>query len=310
MSSEPLALDPILEELLHEVARDPRSSLLRVERPARPTRWTDSWDALSRWHPGLTSAEREILDVHRAEFATLLLRRWALEMELRPPPAQFMVRTSTAKQPAVPLDPEELDRRASQYAEEPSEGLASAALFEALPSSLQLSSEQLSSLVTTAARIHPTSAARIHSALDLVRLGQRRTAIGVLHRLLAIEQRPELRALCWQNLAYAHGDDWRPGDLVEWYRKAAQLDAPRLDALCAWLLFAAQAGMVDQVKGAALVLDATFLPDDPRIALHVMHQRRTRSDGRWATRDLANLLIDDCDKFIGATAGRVLNALR
>lgn len=310
MSSEPLALDPVLEDLLHEVARDPRSTLLRIERPARPTRWTDSWDALSRWHPGLTPAEKELLDVHRAEFATLLLRRWALEMELRPPATHFMTRTSTAKHPAAPLDPDELDRRAAQLSTDATKGLESAALFDALPSRVELTSEQLTSLVTAAARAHPTSAARIHAALDLVRVGQRRTSIGVLHRLLGVERRPELRALCWQNIAYAHGDDWRPEDLVEWYRRAADVDDPGLDVVCGWLLLAIQAAKLEQVREAASVLDSRFSPNDCRIDNHVRWQRNARTMGRWNTRAVAHRLLDEYQGVFGFAARKVLDALR
>lgn len=309
MNRDPFPFDPALEELLHEVARDPRSSLLRVGRPARPARLTDSWEALSRWTPGLTLAEREILDVYRAEFATLMLQRWAAEIELRPPPRLFIARASTASKPAPPLDLEAIRVEAERLATLDQQAVGASELRSLLESAQPLTSEQMTSMVTTAVRFHPTTVARIYEALDLVRSGQPRSALRVLHRLLKFEWRPELRSICYQNIALAHGDSWNPVSLLECYRRACAAPNPHLDSLAGWLLFATQFGDVDSAKEAAEGLDSLFDPGDARIERHVAQQARTQHEGRWSARAGVESIIDDLMGTVGPTARKVLSAL-
>lgn len=310
MSSEPLALDPILEELLHEVARDPRSSLLRVERPARPTRWTDSWDALSRWHPGLTSAEKEILDVHRAEFATLLLRRWALEVELRPPPKLFLVSSATPRNPSNSMDPREFSEALLGWQERALPHPAELAPQELLDPASTIDGEKLSALVVTAVRMHPSSSARIYHAMDLIRAGQPRTAGGMMRRLLASESREDLRSYCWETLALAHGDDWNPSDLIDWYGRAMRAPTLRFEPIAVSLLMAVQHGEPDLAREASGMLDGSFAADAQCVARHVVQQLRTRAEGRWSPTPGAGRLSAHLLEEVGPTSRRILHVLQ
>lgn len=62
-------MEPELEELLHTIARDPRSTLLRVDRPTILRSLFDRDPMVRESCTQLTSAERQLLRVHRSELA-------------------------------------------------------------------------------------------------------------------------------------------------------------------------------------------------------------------------------------------------
>lgn len=65
-------MEPELEELLHTIARDPRSTLLRVDRPTILRGLFDRDPMVRESCTQLTSAERQLLRAHRSELAGLL----------------------------------------------------------------------------------------------------------------------------------------------------------------------------------------------------------------------------------------------
>jgi hypothetical protein len=65
-------MEPELEELLHEIARDPRSTLLRVDRPTILRGLFDRDPMVRESCTQLTSAERQLLRVHRSELGQSL----------------------------------------------------------------------------------------------------------------------------------------------------------------------------------------------------------------------------------------------
>ncbi len=307
VSPDPDLFPPELEELVTEIARDPRSSFLRTERPPRPTALFDPPDPLSPRTPGLTSAEREILTVYREELTALLLQRWLTEVTERPAKGSWIFagsaadgRVSRAEPPHSVRELVELGRR-----ELPGADLAEGLLDPALV----LSPDQRSNLVTWAVRLSPDTRGKIYLASDYNLTGQRRSAIAVVGRLLAIEWRAELRPYLWGILAAAHGDDWNPRDLVRWYRKAAQGPKPGADALLVWLLVAANTGDSRCAREAAEIVDGLIAPDDPFLVLHVDNQRRTRSEGRWAPNPRRRADLDALLGAVGPASRRALHAL-
>src|SRR6187402_2355764 len=72
MSALPFTLDPEVEHILQEVARDPRSSLLRVERPKIMRGLFEREPSVGVATAGLTSAERHLVQTRRAETAYAL----------------------------------------------------------------------------------------------------------------------------------------------------------------------------------------------------------------------------------------------
>jgi hypothetical protein len=64
--------DPEVEHLIQEIAADPRSMLLRVDRSDHRVAYLSAQDRLSARRAGLTLAERHLLRVYRDEVAALL----------------------------------------------------------------------------------------------------------------------------------------------------------------------------------------------------------------------------------------------
>lgn len=69
MTTEAPIFSPEVEELLHEIAREPDSILLRVPREKVPAMLMETRSPIGPMTAGLTSAERELVRVHREEFA-------------------------------------------------------------------------------------------------------------------------------------------------------------------------------------------------------------------------------------------------
>lgn len=77
MTLHPLQLDPEVEEILREVAADPRSKLLRVQRPTSVRALTEQVPTVGVATAGLTVAERHLVQTYRAEVAyALRLAAW------------------------------------------------------------------------------------------------------------------------------------------------------------------------------------------------------------------------------------------
>ncbi|MCA9067038.1 MAG: hypothetical protein KDA96_28440, partial [Planctomycetaceae bacterium] len=73
MSAQGIHLDPEVEGLLREIAADPGSSLLRVERPKTLRPLLEREHAAGARMAGLTNAERHLLERYRDEVGYALL---------------------------------------------------------------------------------------------------------------------------------------------------------------------------------------------------------------------------------------------
>ena len=72
MSPSQQIFSPELEEILHDVARNPESVLLRAPRSKPTAKMFDAIGPAGSMAGGLSSAERELLRAHRDELASLL----------------------------------------------------------------------------------------------------------------------------------------------------------------------------------------------------------------------------------------------
>ena len=72
MTSLKLDLDPEVEALLQEIASDPRSKLLRVNRPASVSLFAETRPSVGVATAGLTKAERHLVQTARADAGFLL----------------------------------------------------------------------------------------------------------------------------------------------------------------------------------------------------------------------------------------------
>lgn len=302
--STPSSFHPEVEALVAEIARDPRSCLLRIDRPQRPIRLDEIGEALSSQTPGLGLAERELLDLHRVEFSRLLRQRWVAEVEVRPAAGLFIARGSgvddSAFEPGVD--------HPAVLAQDPQVGQQDPALLELTQAPRPLTSEELTRLVTTATRIHPTTTSRLFLANDLIRTQQKRSAVQLFRKILEFEPREELRSYCWDGIANAMGDS--VSGIWKWYRRACETPNPRVDPLCIWLLMATQEGNLTMAREAAAQLDDLLSPTDPRLELHCQNQLRTRAEGRWSPRPTTHKLLDDLLGVVGPTSQRILHVLR
>lgn len=172
VNPEPPSLEPELEDLLREIARDPRSNLLRFPRPPRPIDLARTSEAASRTTPGLTPAERHLLDVHRADTVQFLLDRWLHEVTVRPRVGFALSRGSEVRKQGSP-DTDLAKSPAEQLARvQPQEHSEVASIPKVLDPEEPMNHRQLSALILMAERMRPPIVGKVHAASDLVLDGQ------------------------------------------------------------------------------------------------------------------------------------------
>lgn len=309
VNPEPPALEPELEALLREIARDPRSSLLRFPRPARPLDLARTWEAASRTSPGLTPAERHLLEVHRAETAQFLLDRWLHEVTARPRVGFALSKGSDVE--AV-VGEESADRQmgvsrlASLLPEARAEFAAESATLDFDKS---LTSIELSGLVLAAERMLPSILSKTYIAYDQSLNTQPRAALGNLRRLLEAERRPGMRSHLWQAMGFVAGTT---GDLAlacMCYGRSIRMEETRLNPLAVWLVLCVQVGDRENALTAARRIDELVREDHPLLLDFREEQWRTRLQRAWAPTPQAALCAPGVREAVGNSSRMVLDVL-
>lgn len=205
-SSRDDRMDPALEELLRELAREPQSTLLRVPvGSGAVTASKASVPEVSARASSLLAAERELLSVFRFELRDLLLEACRRELyglsglqvsRWRSFDARLHVETEEAWRTGArrTLDdlPEEVEARESIHL------ISSCVVRPKAPA------PSVAQYAAAAQRVMIDDRARVYMALELIADESPRGAMSHLHAVLAEEPSAELRSYCWQNLGVCY----------------------------------------------------------------------------------------------------------
>jgi len=286
MSESALQLDPAVEEILRDIASDPDACLLRVPRPR-------ALSALSRGETvelggvtGLTTAERELVRVHRAEVAYLLRVLCARSLLEAPDSESYVV--SASPPDSVPTAEEW--RQSAQSTIE-----AAALIKETAGSDLLLryvtspdaSAGSVSELALASIRLQPTPQARIYVALDRMLHGEPWTGIRVLEGVLARGVSDVLASQVWENLGFARYEQRRLPEALLAFDRAVALDPLRPTPLLNSLAVALQLGNERVVFDRAGRLEEFAGEDSRRLGSAEQLRRqgeamsRQREGGHW-----------------------------
>lgn len=310
VSPEPLIFDPELEQILRDVARDPRSSLLRVPRPNRPLRLADEWRAFSGRTPGLTAAERQLLESYRCEVAWLLRERWLHELIVRPKASFSLARVSVLEKRRADGSSTWQDEIEGLQADLAAErrGDLLGCLIAARPSS-SLTSEQVTGLLLASERLAPSTSGKILLAQDLVRKDQPRAAVEWTRKVLSAEHRPVYRSILWDTMALAVGSAGKLRAAARGYELASNTGEPRFNPLAYWLVLAAQVGDDRGAREAASRITEVGPASEPFVDVFIAQQTRTRQNGAWnPTPSCAEILPTLLDS-VGDLPRRILDVL-
>lgn len=202
--SEALHLDPDVEQLLREIAAEPRSSLLRVERPRHPIALYGRSSRIGAGAPGLTDAERHLLAVHRHDVVWLAKEACKWRLSHDPVSQAFLDRSLGPGLDTPILERDDVLARARQLRDAVPE-TRTPALLTALEQCVGFAQERPSvvSLAVAALRVAESDSLRISMGLGLAMEGAYVEAIECWRRVLELGCSASLRPYALVNLGFA-----------------------------------------------------------------------------------------------------------
>jgi len=309
MSAEPTTLlDPEIEELLRQIARDPRSTLLRVTRPQIAKGLFERSPAVGARAAGLTAAERQLLCVHREETA-LMLRQLFYHRFLRDERMRRMTWMHGAGELGTESD---LSRRLSASTEaDGSDGTDSwsahvVADALAVPPDAAASPSQIA---LAALRLVPSDNARNFLGYQLVRTGNLRSALRVFEGVARTSRRRRsvVSALSWSGIAL--GLLGEPRQALGMYATKVARPEEWPNKAMSRLTFSVQVGDVHEAVRAAAEVDEFWSAGNAHISAWIQDRIQLRGV-TWSPSKAALDSIVLLSDRVGATSRRVLDVFR
>jgi hypothetical protein len=279
MSALPFTLDPEVEHILQEVARDPRSSLLRVERPKVIRGLLEREPSVGVATAGLTSAERHLVQTRRSEtaYALRVLCLHALQTDSR---GEHVFSRQGV------LDTSDLARKLSAFGrswnasevEHVTDLGADADIVRRALAPVTTPSMPMLSLCTVAMRLEPTDTVRIYAAQWLSLDSQHRGALGLFLNVMTQPLTRGMSSLVEGNIGFVYN---RLGDLgrsLDWYRRASEDCAGNTSPLVGRFAVAIQTGSVADFSRSAQMLDQLNTPTSSEVAWQCAAQRARRAE--------------------------------
>ncbi|MAF67559.1 MAG: hypothetical protein CMJ84_18125 [Planctomycetes bacterium] len=293
-------LDPGVARLLHEIATDPASSLLRrAARPGAPT--LSDEEPASPWSSGLTAAERELLLVYREE-AAALLRALFKECFLKDERMRLLTRWRTRFDPkhdAPPRRPllagsfDETTRSLNDCFGEDSGGRAILELLKVGREDPQLRGH-LARLAAALFRLVPDDHSRYYVGVEQAHSRQLHSAGVTFGEIAArtLDPRLAMKSLDWKGAAHGLGN--RPRTARDTYRSAAKFDGASANSALSWCAWSLQIGDHTEAQAAALRLEEQHF-EIPAGSLDawVEDRRRERLRGMWTATGEASRLVHE-----------------
>lgn len=264
MSDSSYLLDPEVEAILQEVAKAPDSVLLRVDRPKELKVLLGGGDTIVRSKTGLSSAERQLLEVHRDE-AAYLLRLAYYELARRGANARGKGLVLYPVDDSVPLvsDAQLHSRLHRERSLAPSE----TEVRTTIDSGMEVLSVPCSSLIDLAAlslRLVPSDSARSYVGSEYMIAGHWHSAESIYRRLIDETARKHIKASFLTGLANALARTNRPEVSRECYRQAVEISS-RQTRVLSWLLMSVRTHQKDQARDAVRFIDELWPKPDSEI---------------------------------------------
>ncbi|MBL8858313.1 MAG: tetratricopeptide repeat protein [Planctomycetes bacterium] len=279
MTPHPYDIDPEVEAILQEVARDPQSSLLRIERPRVIRGLLEREPTVGVATAGLTLAERHLVQTRRAETAFALRVMCINALEVDPRNNQILTNSSAGERAKWPSQLENFKRSWSADQESVREALADE--FPAVRESFAVRHPRglpILDLLSVSQRLEPTDGARINGAVWMLLGRQTLTSLHVIHGVLAYPTPAYTRATALVNLGLTYH---MLGDLsasLASYTSAAEVSPGYISAVASRFAVAAQLGRKAQFMHAAAQLEDCATLAAPDFVSHCALQMRVRPD--------------------------------
>lgn len=298
---------PDLEEVLRDIAADPRARLLRARSSADFVRVARD-EAVGNGAPGLRAAERELLRVHREEVARLLRERCVMALYGGAAVKRGLIRTITLESELeIPSKKEweEHCRIVRFEAGDPftTEGLS---LIEACISN----SERVTplELARASSRLVPTVQASLYEAFCLSASGHRAEAREIYRRVIVEGTSPFLASYVWDGVGRSFALEGDHSRALEAYDRAAKACPEHVHAFMPRVVQSALGRNEVSTVRALAELDERIPADHKCVdefirALRwsLLHANSPSTEAAAFTRQVG--------RFAGATGTRILDAL-
>ena len=303
-------LDPEAEAILQEVAMDPRSILLRVERPKVLAELAGSGEEIVvRGMTGLTAAEKELLTRHREEAAYLLrLAYYELSEQVAEERQRGLLTISTS--PKAPrMEQGEIRRRlqVERSALEGSEHACDAIAREV--DMLAHAGEPLIDLPIASLRLVPSCTAQNYVGIEQMLAGQLLSAQRTFESITTRQLPGQIKANFLSDLAGVLALRGHLEEARETAREGADVGAGHADATLSWLASSLQTGHVEQTRESLKMVDHYWPSPTRCVRDWITAVEKQRNEGIWAPTEACTSLIRMVDELAGETAGLVLETL-
>lgn len=306
--------EPEVEALLREIARDPRSCLLRVPRPAVSRTAVEEQPHVMAGATGLTAAERQLLLVHRADAAQLLRelcrRRLMDEFFLS---GAIGPDWNASRRMAHAVSDEEWERSAKAelaFAADAAGDLEAYRLLQQCVARGPGTNASVADVAAASLRLEPSDEARIYVALDQISDGALRSAEAGLHQVIQGTTRRQLASIAWEDVGLARWCENDAERALEMYQRSAAVDPTRWMPILESFVTAVMLGLTDTAMRWSRVLDELVVPDHEAIdrACRTLAGRRTiyEQQARLHAREVVRQTGDS----MGPTSWRIIDVLR
>lgn len=301
------ALDPEVAELLVEVARDPRSHLLRVPDVENLPAFEP---AVGVAEPFLTSAERKLLEVRRSEVAQLLLEATIREVYEHPKASWELTRTRDGGSKLKVADLTELRRRSRRQLEAPPEAADDLEAVSLLARCLgpMRPREAGVKLALASLRLRPREETRIYLALALDQAGRTRTALDLLHRQIRVGYSAGNGSFLWRDLGLFEWKLGRPEASMQAYRSTVESNGSQVAAAFDWFVVALLIGYLESALEAARILEERASPDHPATQEFIGLYQGRRARGMWKPTPEFRRVVSGIRDSLPPVARRVCHA--
>jgi hypothetical protein len=280
--AEPILFDARIEELLREVAADPKSRLLRVPRPAQLGAVLGRRPSVGVATAGLGAAERELVALHRGELAYLLRKLAVVRLFESPAAATSRVRTYFSGGPRLATDRGEwvdatrtkLEGLSDDGPVDPGREL----LERCVRAPESMNSLDVTAIAAAANMLDPTDQARIYAANwrgnELQRRGE---AFEVLVSVIEGPGSPENTSIAAANIGRLESMFGDSRSACRWYRRSTESSFSTTTAALSWLTTALDCGDVVEAQAASERIDHPLNGHDSAIQEFVALLKAQRS---------------------------------
>jgi Tfp pilus assembly protein PilF len=301
-------LDPEVQVLLEEVARDPRSHLLRVPRAVVPLEFEQPVSTRAAF---LSSAEKRLLEVHRAEVAELLREAAVLALFAHPSASATLHHSLTVDRELRLADPVQWHQRGREQLWVSPDEIRREDAYTLLAACVNATSQSTASatrLATASLRLVPRNETRVLLALAFHQTEQIASALHILRAVVTTPASQLTTSCVWENIGLCEWDFGRPEASHSAYRKAASTLEQRSMPIINWFVLALHLQDRSSALEAAKLLGELVSENHPSVNEFVHINRERARTGSWMPSDGSKRLSASIESHLPSAARRVVHA--